>query len=55
MFFTSVLSFLKKLPKYQNTIMFKYYCTPEFVYLYQATTSLSIETSHLEPADNYLY
>ena len=28
--------FSKKLPKYQNTVVFKY-CTTEFVYLHQVT------------------
>ena len=30
----------KKLPKYQNTVLFKYYCFPEFADVYQANTSL---------------
>lgn len=41
--FTEVHQFYlcsKKFPKYLNTIVLKYYCNTEFVYVHQASTSL---------------
>ena len=41
--FTEVHQFYlcsEKFPKYLNTIVFKYYCNTEFVYVHQASTSL---------------
>ena len=42
--FTEVHQFYlcsKKFPKYLNTVVFKYYCITEFVYVHQASTSLA--------------
>ena len=35
-----VLPFSKKLPKYHNIVVFKYYCIIEFVEVYQVNKSL---------------